>query len=182
MSSSSKKRKDHDDAGTDDEDVNDHTTTTQMRESVPKTVANPLGGTCRREFKKVMSKMQRVDGAMFNSVDTDVMKIMECLSNISESVYDTYAKAAKRVGGEGGAIAIATTTVEPSTLMVVLANGKKAIEEVAQSKNQYALLQATHDKHRDLYVQLYHASCMVVDECMKTCPLYAEALRNILEV
>ena len=154
---------------------------TSMRENVARTVPNPLGGTCRREFKKFVSKMDRGDAAVFKALDTDIMSIMGCLANISESTYDSYTKAAKMMH-HPVAIAVKPTTDDASQLYTVLSNGNNALDELDFQRNRYALLNASHERLQDLYVQLYHASMTVVVECGKICPAHADLLGDMLKV
>ena len=55
-----------------------------MRSVVPKTVPNPLGGPARREFKKLAAQLGGGGEGIFNTIDSDIMGIVEALSSIAE--------------------------------------------------------------------------------------------------
>ncbi len=145
-----------------------------MRDSVSRTVPNPLNGTSRREFKKILANTEG-GSLIFHSIDNDVMKIMECLANISETTYDSYAKAAKRVSSSQ------SIPQDPNQLVGMIKDGQKKLDELTEWKNKYAMLDTIHEKHLDLYSNLYHASVALVDECSKISPISAEKLKKMME-
>lgn len=163
-----------------EDDLPPPTTTMSMRDSVSKTVPNPLNGTSRREFKKILASGGDMGSSMiFSSIDDDVMKIMECLSRISETTYDSYAKAAKKVSNP----VIQTVAVpdDQNKLVGVIKDGRKAQDNLTDWMNKYALLNEIHEKHLDLYSGLYHASMALVEECSKISPISALKLKKMME-
>lgn len=68
-----------------------------MRSAVPKTIANPLYGTSRREFRRVVSGMRGSGEGIFGIIDDDIARILEAVSRLAETAYDSYNKAAKRI-------------------------------------------------------------------------------------
>lgn len=144
-----------------------------MRSVVPKTVANPLAGPARREFKKIAAKLSTGGEGIFNTIDTDVMTIMDALSNIAEATYDSYSKlAAKSVAAEseaaasaGGHAAAGHVTGMPSALAAEIAKGAEALDQVETLKGHLNLTMGALDDYKNLYQALHDEFSAMLEDC-----------------
>jgi hypothetical protein len=142
-----------------------------MRNVVKQTVPNPLAGPARKEFKKIAAKLSTGGEGIFNTIDTDVMTIMDALSNIAEATYDSYSKlAAKSVAAESEAAAAASAasthvTGMPSVLAAEIAKGAEALDQVETLKGHLNLMMGALDEYKNLYQALHDEFSGMVEDC-----------------
>lgn len=72
-----------------------------FKDTVSKTVSNPLAGQHRRDFKKAFDKSKLVVPGTFYSIDQDVEAMMVLLGQLSEKSYASYHQAVRNIDSVG---------------------------------------------------------------------------------
>lgn len=161
-----------------------------MKDTITKTMPHPLWESSRREFKKLMTtKSQGTSGqeessssslTMFGSIDKDIISIIQSLTSIVGTTYDSYTKAGKKILLSAPSSAPSNTD---ASLAKVVAEGNRAKEvrahvrvstihlplivrtqRLANIENQYRLLEVQNEKQATLFDQLHQAASNVVKD------------------
>lgn len=175
-----------------------------MKSNVPKTMVHPLSALSRREFKKLLDKMQEgntpASMVQFRSIDDNIYKIIEAISHIVDDTYETYGNAARRIQvegsssssslgltGSGGKNAQPPPMVSPAVDATVLANtlaeARRIKSDEENLRAQYVVLDVSHKRQKDLYAQLHRCAQSVSDECAQSgnATVAAQTLAAILK-
>jgi hypothetical protein len=107
-----------------------------MKDTITKTMPHPLWESSRREFKKLMTTKSQgtvqeehfSSLTMFGSIDKDIISIIQSLTNIVGTTYDSYTKAGKKI------LLSASSSIPSNTdasLAKVVAEGNRAKEVCA---------------------------------------------------
>lgn len=135
-----------------------------LRDSVTKTIPNPLAGGCRNEFKKMLSKVDKHDGAMFGAIDSDIRKMNMCLENVADTVYGTYCKALKRLMEQE------TKVVEDPQASLDKEKFKGAQITINELDAVIKMMKHTQDRGIDLYCNFHGEMREYADELKDALP------------